>query len=256
MVCKRYVTFALFVFLIAAIINGCDNQTEKKTKESRLQEAPQSAETSNDRKEEAGSYRVEESEGRRKYKVSPGEHILRFSVKLPYTGSNEDVQFRVQQSSLDALGINVVVENFNLEPYTHPIWVVDAREGFMGLQKELFTRINDVWVVSLSDPETSGRLSETEILRRLRNKKYHYMNPRTKRMEISSDELTVYQIYVDNYIAHVDVRLEIPVGDYIIHRQEAYIEGAPVGSFQITVIQSDKGEPIYIEGPNEKIPNE
>ncbi len=256
MIWKRYYTIILFIFMIAAIIIGCENKAEKEKKESGLTKEHQTAEINKNRDEDAKSHIVEESGDQHKYRVYPGEHVLRFSVRLPYSDGYDDVQFRVQQSSLDALGINVEVENVELESYFHPIWVVNAEEGFMGLQKELFTKINDVWVVSLSDVEAAGLLSEREILRRLGNKKYHYMNNKTKRMEISSEELSVYQIDSYSYIAHVDVRVEIPAGEYNIHRQEAYIEGTPAGRFQITVTQPDKGGPIFVEGPNKKNPNE
>ena len=82
------------------------------------------------------------------------------------------------------------------------------------------------------------------------------MNSKTKRMETSSDELSVYQDEGESYIAHVDVRVQIPAGEYEIHRQEAYIEGTPAGGFQITATQPDKDGPIFIEGPNFKIPDE
>lgn len=252
----KYYTIILFVFMIAAIIIGCDNKAEKGKKVTGLTNEHQTVEIDQNQDEDAESYNVEESGDQHKYGVYPGDHVLRFSVRLPYSDGYDDVQFRVQQSSLDALGINTEVENIDLESYFHPIWVVDAEEGFMGLQKELFTKINDVWVVSLSDAEAAGRLSEREILRRLSNKKYHYMNNKTKRMEISSEELSVYQIDGESYIAHVDVRMQIPVGEYEIHRQEAYIEGTPAGGFQITVTQPDKDGPIFIEGPNKNNPND
>jgi len=255
MIWRRYFTIILFVFQVAKIINGCENKAERE-KKTGLKGEYQPSEINKNREEDAEPNNVEESGPQHKYKVYPGEHVLRFSVRLPYSDGYDDVEFRVQQSGLDALGINVEVEYVELEAYFHPIWVVNAEEGFMGLQKELFTNINDVWVVSLSDVEAAGRLSEREILRRLSNKKYHYMNNKTKRMEISSEELSVYQIDGESYIAHVDVRVEIPAGKYNIHRQEAYLEGTPAGSMKITVTQPDKGGPIFIEGPNKKIPNE
>ena len=253
MICKRFYTIILFVFMITAIIIGCENKAEKETG---LTREHQTAEIDENRDEDSESYNVEEFGDQHKYSVYPGQHILQFSVRLPYSDDYDDVQFRVQHSSLDALGINVEVENVDLESYYHPIWVVNAEEGFMGLQKELFTKINDEWVVSLSDAEAAGRLSEREILRRLANKKYHYMNNKTKSMEISSEELTVYQINGESYIAHVDVGVEIPDGEYNIHRHGAYIEGTPAGGIQIIVTQPDEGGPIFLEGPNQKNPNE
>jgi len=235
---------------------GCENKAEKEKIETGLTNEHQTAEINENSDEDAESYNVEEFGDQHKYSVYPGEHLLQFSVRLPYSDGYNDVEFRVQQSSLDALGINVEVENVDLESYYHPIWVVNAEEGFMGLQKELFTKINDEWVVSLSDVEAAGRLSEREILRRLANKKYHYMNNKTKTMEMSSEELTVYQINGESYIAHVDVSVEIPAGEYNTYRGEAYIEGTPTGRFQITVAQPDKGGSIFVEGPNTKKPNE
>ena len=256
MICKKYFTIIFFVFLAAAMTNGCDNKTEKEKKESGLKKANQPAEIEKDIKENSESYQVEESEDQHKYKVSSGNHVLRFSVKLPYSEGYDDVQFRVSQNNLDLLGFDVEVENVDLESYFHPIWIVDAEEGFMGLQKELFTKINDDWVVSLADVEAAGRLSEKEIMRRLGNKKYHYMNSATKTMEISSEELSVSQIDGESYIAHVDVRFQIPDGEYEIHRHDAYLEGIPVGSFRITVTQPADTGPIIVEGPNKKNPNE
>lgn len=208
--------------MITAIIIGCENKAEKEKRETGLTKEHQTAEINENSDEDAESYNVEEFGDQHKYSLYPGEHVLQFSVRLPYSDGYDDVQFRVQQSSFDALGINVEVGNVDLESYYHPIWVVNAEEGFMGLQKELFTKINDEWVVSLSDVEAAGRLSEREILRRLANKKYHYMNDKTKSMEMSSEELTVYQINGESYIAHVDVSVEIPDGEYDIHRHGAY----------------------------------
>jgi hypothetical protein len=253
MIWKRYYTIILIAFMIVAIIVGCGDEAEKETG---LTNEDQTAELDEYIEEDAESYDVVESGDQHKYSVNPGEYVLPFSVRLPYSEGYDDVQFRVQQSSLDDIGINVEVESVELEPYSHPIWVVDAEEGFMGLQKELFTKINDLWVVSLSDAEDAGRLSETEILRRLANKKYHYMNNETKTMETSSEELTVYQTDSESYIALVDVRMEIPADVINVHRQEAYIEGTPAGGFQITVTQPNKSGPIFIEGPNIKNPNE
>ena len=252
----KYYTTILFAFMIAAIMIGCDSKAEKGKKVTGSTTEHLSDEIDQNQDEDAESYGVEGSGDRHKYSVSPGDHVLRFSIRLPYSDGYGDIEFRVQQSSLDALGITTEVENYDLESYFHPIWVVDAREGFMGLQKELFTRINDVWVVSLSDAEAAGRLSEEEILRRLGNKKYHYMNSKTKRMEISSEELSVYQDEGESYIAHVDVRVQIPAGEYEIHRQEAFIEGTPAGGFQITATRPDEDGPIFLEGPNNKNPNE
>ena len=256
MIWKKYYSVILSVFMIAALIIGCEKKVETAKEETGLTKEYQTAELYDDSDEDLESLNVKEFGDQQQYSIYPGDHVLRFSVRLPYSEGYDDVQFRVSQNNLDLLGINVEVENVDLETYFHPIWIVDAEEGFMGLQKELFTKINDEWVVSLSDVEATGRLSEKEIVRRLSNKKYHYMNSTTKKMEISSEELSVSQIDGESYIAHVDVRFQIPVGEYTIHRHDAYLEGIPAGSFQITVTQPANSGPIIVEGPNKKNPNE
>ena len=256
MVLKRYFTIIFFIFMITAIISGCGSKAEEEKKENGLTREHQPVEVSENTEEDEESYEVVEFGDKHRYSVYPGDHVLRFSARLPYSDDYDDVQFRIKQSSLDVLGINVEVENVDLESYFHPIWVVDAEEGFLGLQKELFTKINDIWIVSLSDVEATGRLSEKEIMRRLGNKKYHYMNSTTKRMETSSEELSVYQTDGKSYIAHVDVRAEIPDGEYNIGRHDVYVGGTPAGGFRITVTQPDKSGPIFFEGPNKQDPNE
>ncbi len=85
---------------------------------------------------------------------------------------------------------------------------------------------------------------------------FHYGNRKTGRMVTSSEELYVYQVNGESYIAHLDVRVEIPDSISNIHRQEVYLKGTPAGYLELTVTQPDEGGPIFIEGLNDKIPDE
>ncbi len=250
MIWKRYFAVIIFIFLPAVIFYGCEKKAEKEKKEY------QTAGLSKGGEEDTEPYDMGGDGPQHRYRVYPGDHVLQFSVRLPYSGGYDDVQFRAQRSGLDALGVHVEVENVELESYFHPIWVVDAKEGFLGLQKEIFTNIKGVWVITLSDAEETGRFSEKAIKRILSGKKFHYGNIKTGRMVTSSEELYVYQVNGESYIAHLDVRVEIPDGISNVHRQEVYLKGTPAGYLELTITQPDEGGPIFIEGLNDKIPDE
>jgi hypothetical protein len=245
--------------MLVIIANGCKNKTEVKTSSTVLAKPPQasvSKEYDDEGEEEAESDNTEISGAQHRYEVSPGDHLLTFSVKLPYSSGYDDVSFQVKKNELQSLDFIVGVEDVQLDPYTHPIWAVIAEEGFMGLQKELFTRVDGTWIVSLSDVEEAGSLPEEQIHRILSNKKYHYYNRKQKRMETSSKELSVEQIDGESYIAYVEVRMDIPDDEYTINNKSITLKGKPAGKVKITLSRPVKNGPILIIGPNRQIPDE
>jgi hypothetical protein len=258
---NHFSPFIVCTFMLVIIASGCENKAEVKTNEPGLTKPIQTVASKEYEDEDEGeadveSYDADISGTQYRYEVSPGDHLLTFSVKLPYSSGYDDMTFQVKKNELQSLDFIVGVEDVQLESYTHPIWTVITDEGFMGLQKELFTKVDGTWIISMSDVEETGRLPEEHIYKILSNKKYHYYNEEEKRMETSTKELSVEQIDGESYIAHVEVRMEIPDDEYTLNNKSIILEGNPAGKLKITLSRSNKNGPILIIGPNRQVPNE